>query len=317
VKVVPGQEVRADFVRPRRGTISGRVIAGGRAVPDQPVTMRKATDGDFAFPGFGGEEARTDDHGVFTFADVEAGAYDLSTHVPGSALERKVTVKLEPGDARSADLIFGGATISGKVVDKDHDSAAAGVNVTLVPVKETADSGATPQRRMSFAFVTADSGGGGGMSIDVGGGPTQQIRTDPDGHFELKWVEAGKYKLEASGGGYTRAEADPFDVADGQDKDDLVVKVSRGAVVQGTVVSGQTGEHLDSVPVRIEGGDSRQMTVTQNGSFKFEGLAAGSYTVTVLGSGFGGDFGSGSALASEKVDLDGGEVKTLDLKTKS
>ena len=74
---------------------------------------------------------------------------------------------------------------------------------------------------------------------------------------------------------------------------------------------------LDAVPVRIENADTRQMTVTQNGAFRFEGLEPGKYTVSVLGSGFGSEFGmGGGALASEDVELDAGEVRDMDLRTK-
>ncbi len=38
-----------------RGSVTGHVVAGGRPVPDQPVTMRKSPEpGAFSLPGFGG-----------------------------------------------------------------------------------------------------------------------------------------------------------------------------------------------------------------------------------------------------------------------
>lgn|GEM_PF-3348610 len=316
-KVVPGAEQPVDFVRPRRGTITGRVVAGGRPVPDLPVSLRAAPrPGAFSFPGMGGEEARTDDRGAFRFDEVEAGEYELSAHVPGSALDRTAAVKLDAGEARSADLVFGGSTLSGRVVDRGSDAGAPGVSLTVVPVEDAAASADAP--RMTMAFVIAGDGpGGGGMSMEIGGGPAQQVKSGADGAFELLYVDPGSYRIEASGGGYTGGDLGPFDVADGQDKDDLRIDVEKGAVVHGTVVSGQTGERLDAVPVRIESTDSRQMTVTENGKFRFEGLSPGKYTVSVLGSGFGSQFGEDSALASEDVELEIGQVRELDLKTKT
>ncbi len=173
------------------------------------------------------------------------------------------------------------------MLDKETNAGAAGVTLTVQSVKDDAGAGdgsGGGQPRMSIAFMAVNDTGGapGGMSVEIGNGPAHVIRSDEKGDFQLLWVQPGKYKIEASGGGYTHAQTDTFEVADGQNKDDLRVFVQRGAIVQGSVVSGQTGERLDSVPVRIEGTDSRQMTVTQNGSYRFDGLAAGSYTVTVL-----------------------------------
>jgi hypothetical protein len=318
-KVVPGQDTRADFVRPRRGTITGRVVAGGRPVPDVSVRLgNKPEPGAFAFPGFGGEEARTDDRGAFRFDDVEAGEYELTAHVAGSALERTVPVKLDAGGAASADLVFGGSTLSGRVVDKASGAGVPGATLTVLPVKDV-EPGQQPQQQMSITMVTIDDGGGpGGMSMEIGGGPAQLVRSGEDGKFELLYVEPGKYSLAANGGGYIRNEIGPIEVSDGQNKDDLRIDVARGAIVRGSVISDQTGQKLDAVPVRIEGGDTRQMTVTENGTFRFEGLEAGKYTVTVLGSGFSGEFGmGGSALASEDIELELGQVRDLDLHTKS
>jgi len=318
-KVVAGQDTRTDFVRPRRGSITGRVIAGGRPVADVAVRLaNKPEPGAFQFPGFGGEEARSDDRGAFRFDDVEAGEYELTAHVAGSALERTAPVKLDAGAAASADLVFGGSTLSGRVVDKASGAGVPGVTLTALPVKEVKDS-ESPPVQMSITMVTVDDGGGpGGMSMELGGGPAQLVRSGEDGKFELLYVEPGQYSLAASGGGYIRNEIGPIEVSDGQNKDDLRIDVARGAIVRGSVISDQTGQKLDAVPVRIEGSDSRQMTVTENGTFRFEGLEPGKYTVTVLGSGFGADFGmGGSALASEDIELELGQVRDLDLHTKS
>jgi protocatechuate 3,4-dioxygenase beta subunit len=319
-KVVAGGEARADFTRPRRGSVSGRVVAGGRPMPDVSVRLSsKPEPGAFSIPGFGGgDEAHTDDRGAFRFDDVEAGKYELSAHVPGAALERRVDVAVEPGGASSSDLVFGGSTLSGRVVDKASDAGVPGVTLTVVPVKES--DGDEPTAQFSFAMIAVDdSGGSGGMSMEIGGGSVSQVRSGEDGRFELLYLEPGTYRIEASGAGYIRAEIGPLDVAEGQNKDDLRLPVARGAVVHGRVLSDQSGQQLDSVPVRIEGGGNRQMTVTdKGGTYRFEGLEPGKYTVSVLGSGFGGEFGlGGSSLASEQVELELGQVRELDLRTKS
>lgn len=320
-KVVAGEETTVNLVRPQRGSVHGRVLAGGQPVPDARVTLRKRREGQdfgFAFAFGGGDEARTDDRGDYRFDDVEAGEYEVSATVPGAPLERSVDVNLAAGDSRSADLVFGGSTLRGKVVDRASGAGAAGVLITAIPVKDQSADQPLEQTSVSMVMIATDGGPGGGMTMEIGGGgPASQIRSAEDGSFELRWVEPGNYRLEASGGGYTDGALGPVEVADGEDEDDLRLEVERGAIVLGTVLSGETGERLDGVPVRLEGVDTRRMEVTSGGGrYRFEGLPAGEYTVDVLGSGLGGDFG-GTSLASEDLELELGETRQLDLTTKT
>lgn len=319
VKVEAGGETRVDLVRPQRGSLRGRVLAGGQPVPDTVVSLRQGGGRAAFLPRAfgGGEEARTDDRGEFRFDDVEAGTWELSASVTGAPIERTATVELGAGEARSADLLFGGVTLAGRVVDREDGGGAADVLVTAVPVESGGGAPAQQAFAVSMVMIGGPGGGGGGMTMELGGGPASQIRTDAEGRFELKWMEPGSYRLEASGGGYANGELGPVEVLDGQAQDDLRIEVDRGAVVHGAVVSGETGQRLDGVPVRLEGADTRMMEVTeQGGRFRFEGLAPGRYTVSALGSGMSGfgDLGD-AALASEDVELQVGEQRQLDLTT--
>jgi hypothetical protein len=148
------------------------------------------------------------------------------------------------------------------------------------------------------------------MSMTIGGGPASSVRTDSEGRFELLYVKPGTYRIEAGGEGYVRSSLDDVKVVDGENRDDLKLTVRRGAVVRGVVTDGKTGARLDSVPVRLTGPAAREMSVTEDGNFRFEGLDSGDYTVSVLGSGFGS-----SAIASESITLEVGEDRVLDLKT--
>jgi protocatechuate 3,4-dioxygenase beta subunit len=304
--VTPGAETRVDLVKPDQGVLHGVVTAGGRPASAVTVTLRAAA----SLP-FGGATAETDERGRFNFPDVEAGEYTLSARVPGAALEETADVELAAGESRSADLVFGGSTLSGRVVGEDTDVGVAGLTITAAPVREEAAGGGA--RPMSIEIVTATSSTGGpprGMSMTVGGGQVSTIRTDSEGRFELLYVKPGTYRIEAGGEGYVRSSLDDIEVRDGENKDDLRLSVRRGAIVRGVVTDGKTGARLDSVPVRLSGPGAREMTVTENGSYVFEGLDSGEYTISVLGSGFGSQ-----AIASESLALEVGEDRVLDLKT--
>ncbi|MHC5028197.1 MAG: carboxypeptidase regulatory-like domain-containing protein, partial [Planctomycetota bacterium] len=193
--VAEGIESRVDLVRPKRSVVRGRVSAGGQPAAD--VTVRLRTDSPFAF---GGEGTQTNAFGEYEFTDVEAGDYVVTSIVPGAALEEETTVKVDAGQTVNADLVFGGATLSGKVVDKTTGFGVPGVTLTAAPAREGSGGGGGGNE-MSFSFaVVEDRGGPGGpsgMSIDLGGGSVSNVKTDASGNFELKYLKPGKYTVEA------------------------------------------------------------------------------------------------------------------------
>lgn len=305
-KVEAGKDTRIDFQRPERARLNGKVLAGGVPAAGMEVHLRQA--GTPSFLGGGGRTATTDAHGLFSFEDVVAGKYDLAGLAPGAALEKTVPVELIAGQTRSADLIFGGSTLSGRVLEQGSDRPAANVNITVSPVVASEAN----QPRMAFEMVMVQAGGGGanGTSFTIGGGSADLVRTDAEGRFEVRYLEPGKYGIEAGGEGFIRTDPVQVELNDGQNKSDVVLHVTRGAVLTG-VVRDTSGLKLDKVPVRLESAGDQQMTVTSNGSYRFEGLLPGDYSVSVLGSGFMSD-----PIASEEIKLESGQQATLDLKTK-
>ena len=166
---------------------------------------------------------------------------------------------------------------------------------------------------MAMVTMIADGGGGSsGMSMELGGGDLSKVRSSPDGRFEVRWLKPGEYGIQTTGGGYARAEAGPFQVTEAEVVDDVVIEAVRGATVSGQIVSGETGELMDGVPVSLVGrsSGSREMSMAQGGSYRFEGLAEGEYDVMVLGSGF-----NSQPIALETISLGRGEDRRLDLTT--
>jgi len=308
-QVKPGEPTHVDLVRPRRGVVRGDVTAGGHPVPGVQVTLKP--DSGMPFDIGRGERAETDAHGAFRFEDVEAGKYTLSAKAPGAGLPEKASVALEAGQEGRANLAFSGVDVSGRVIDTAGGKGAPGVLIHLEPAKEET---AGLESAFQVEFVMAGAGGGprGGMSMTVGGGNSESARTDDEGRFTMHYVKPGRYTISVSGGGYMKSTTDTFDVSEGHDKDDVHVEVTRGGIVAGTVTSGATGDRLDKVPVRLEGEGGSQMTVTDDGEYKFDGLEPGDYTVEVLGSGF-----MSEPIASVKVSIGkAGDVRAADLVTK-
>ncbi len=313
VDVVAGTEASADFVRPRRGEIRGRITAAGEPATDVTVSLREAD----SFMPFGGREATTDRLGNYRFDDVEAGEYTVSALPAGAGLEERLDVDVRMGETRMADLTFGGSTLRGRVLDKDSGLGAAGVFLTVAEVKEDEGGGfAGGSFGGEFQIVTAvdiDDGGGGrgGMEMTLGGGPISRVKTDNQGWFELKYMSPGTFTVETSGGGFINGEAGPIDLGENERVDDIEIEVVRGAVINGVVVSGKSGEVLSHVPVRLSGNGTQEMTTTDDqGGFNFEGLSEGVYDVSVMGSGF-----FAAPIAEEAVELKAGQERRLSLIT--
>ena len=308
VEVLAHEQAWVELVRPPTATLVGQVVAGGQAVPGVNVSLKEAG----AFLPFGGMDAETDRFGRFEFSAVEPGSYELSAVAPGAALPEKATVELRGGQRSTADLVFSGATLEGKVVDAESGKGVGDVTVNVVPSRGS--SGGGPVTQMAFAFVAAGPGGGrSGMSMDLGGGSLSKVRTNADGEFRALWVKAGEYSLETQGGGYVEAQLGPVSVKESAGLiDGLVVKAVRGAVISGLVTSGDTGQPLEGAPVQLASvaGGSQDMTMTEGGRYRFEGLEAGEYSIAVMGSGFGG-----APVASQVVTVAEGEERSLDLTT--
>jgi len=309
VTVLAAEEVFVELIKPATATLVGRVLAAGRPVDGARVSLKEAD----SFMPFGGLSAEADELGYYRFDDVEPGSYEVSSIVTGAALPEKAEVDLVGGREETQDIVFDGATVAGRVVDADSGEGVAGVTVNVIPVR-SASAGPRQQNRMAFAFMSAGpGGGGGGMQMDIGGGSLSKVRSGPDGVFEVRFLDAGKYMFETQGGGYTKAEEGPVELKDERELDGVVIEAVRGAVLSGVVVDGDTGQPLDSAPVALSSmsGGPPEMSLTQGGRYLFEGLEAGDYTVSVQGSGFGGP-----PLATEVVTLAQGEERALDLTTR-
>lgn len=315
VDVVADEESWVEIIKPRHATLTGRVLAGGEPVPGARVKLEKAGGGFFSLGGGMSAEAGSD--GRFRFDEVAAGDYELSALVPGAAMRKSVDLQLESGREESADLVFDGETLRGKLVDATSGDGVAGALITVAPHRDSGAGGAPAFGSFQVVTSFSDGGGGGGMSMTLGGGSSSSVHTDADGSFEVRFLEPGTYKVESEGGGYAAGELGPVEIESGRRPDEVRIEVSRAARVFGTVIDGKTGQPMAGVPVSLGasgsggGGFGGNMVMTgDDGSYELSDLDAGSWVVSVLGSGF-----SGGPLASETVQLKPGEEQRVDLTT--
>ena len=140
--------------------------------------------------------------------------------------------------------------------------------------------------------------------VGEGGRPAGTI-TGEDGRFRFQNLEPGEYQLSASRNGYVRAQygqaapnmpGTPITVNPGQAVNDVVLRMTPGAVVTGRVVD-EDGEAMAGVRVRVlrwsyRGGVRQLFTVGSSttddlGDYRVAGLAPGRYLVGAAYARFG------------------------------
>jgi len=235
--------------------------------------------------------------------------------VPGAAHREQEDVTLEPGRTSVRDIAFGGVTLRGRVVDSESGDGVEGAKITATPVVPNGSPGFSDFGGVQIvtSFESSD-GGGGGFDMTLGGGSTSTVRTDAEGKFEVRFLDPGDWSLESEGGGYTSGSAGPIELGDDSVSEEVVIEVQRAATLFGRVTDGNTGLPLDGVPVAVGlvggGFGGREVTMTEGGEYRVDGLEPGEYEISVLGSGFGGE-----PLARETAFVKSGEEREVDLTT--
>lgn len=236
-----GFAVRQVVPQPISGTVTD---TGGTPVPDVAVTLTRPDSSTVALT--------TGPDGGYLFDDNPVG--------PGYAVAVSVPAGYAPGP--------GGTTITG-------------LEVAAAPI-----TGQDFQLRALAVVSGRVTGGGSGLGgvpvtlIPAGGGPTLGNVTAGDGSYAFAGVDPGDVTIAiVPPPGYTGPAARPATVgaADlgGQD-----FALSRPGGASGAVTD--SGEGVGGVAVTLDGpGGSRVATTDAQGSWLVDGLAAGTYAVTI------------------------------------
>ena len=167
---------------------------------------------------------------------------------------------------------------------------------------------------MSFSIGGAGPGNGSSrFQFNSSEGRSEStVRTDGKGNFEVRYVKPGEWTVRTGPSAYVSATSDAVSVTEGSTPREVVMKVDRGAVLEGKVFEGISGNVMTGMMVRLQGdvGRARMESTGEMGGYRFEGLDGGVYTLSVMGSGWGS-----GALAQEEVMLELGEIQNLDVAT--
>jgi uncharacterized protein (DUF2141 family) len=248
------------------GSISGRVYCdknlngsydAGEGIPGVTVTLA----------GTAGATTTTDSEGKYEFKQLKEGTYTVT--VPASADGCKLvttspaSVVLAAGeDKKDVDFRYIPGSIAGKVYcDKNKNGMY-------------------------------DAGEGiSGVTVTLGGDKSDTTTTGANGEYKFDGLKAGSYTVsvpaEADGCKLVTTNPTPVTLAAGEDKTGIDFRYVPGSIA-GKVYcdknlngSYDAGEGIPGVTVTLGGDKSDTTTTGANGEYKFDGLKAGSYTVSV------------------------------------
>lgn len=138
-----------------------------------------------------------------------------------------------------------------------------------------------PRHGALAGFLQTDGGAAvPGATVAVG---RRSVTTGPDGAFALEDLRPGVQPLRVDADGFGQPLGPPIVLAPGESREGEVVVVSSGASVVGTIhPAARTGSEAE-VALRRDGTFSSQdATVAEDGSFRFDGVGAGSYWASIV-----------------------------------
>ncbi|HXI03686.1 MAG TPA: carboxypeptidase regulatory-like domain-containing protein [Candidatus Saccharimonadales bacterium] len=201
-----------------------------------------------------------DEEGHFVLEDIEPGKITLTARAPGyrDAVMKDLDVPAGGEIEEIRLLLERGATIQGQVTD-DRSVPVAGARISR-------------QREEA-----------GGMRIAIGPGG-EGTYSDGDGYFSMDGLERGPMTLSVTHDGYEPAQVA---VDTTSDVEGLNVVLSRGGTISGTVLLADGGTPVAEASVTLAAAgapglmDRKSAISDPDGSFSFEGLAAGRYALTI------------------------------------
>jgi hypothetical protein len=311
-----------DGVRPKSGSIAGRVILANKGITGVTVTVTMSGD---ALSGKGlTMKVRTDDEGRFQISNLSAGSYYVWPFVPALVVaeatgihpDGKIVALAEGETVEDVDFhLSRGAAITGRV----SDSAGRPVideRVRLIPIGDDV-------RRLASSIYPGIT----------------DIRTDDRGVYRVFGLPGGKYKV-AIGDQFAafnsvrgrrfypqtfhpdvpdESKAEVIEVPDGGEATNVDITVARsltGFSASGHFIDGENGRPVANIKYgmtiivgsRPSGFMSGNGVSTTDGGFRVDNLPPGRYSVTILPSGGSGYYGETAAF--DIIDSDVSDLET-------
>lgn len=262
------------LVAPSRRTLRGRILDGGRSVPRATVSI---------FPPDGFRvQVLADENGTFQIDGVPEGPCQVSVAVEG-AFETHLYLSPPEDASQPFDIELPDAAIAGRVPDARTGEGAPGVRIGVLGPLENLPAG-YPNRFLG-------SGHGQVSILNRDGGPPAfgwiGPTTRADGSFLAPHLPPGRYRVSAYpyGVNYVGDESQWAEVEaragfSPTDPDAPVFRLQPGCRVRGIVVN-ERSEPLQATVSILGPNAPHQAQAQRDGRFEAQGVAPGTYDVTV------------------------------------
>ncbi len=277
-----------DFVLKPMAAVTGRVLSPkGAPEGDARVEFRTKHRPRFARAG-DTSKPETGEFSVF----VEPGRYlATATHLPfaGSEAVEVIVTEGEP----VPDLVLTlrpGSIVKGIVLETSSRAPDAGAPLAIVdPDAET-----------------------GPRFFDLYEFGVNEVESGADGSFVLEGVPPGSVEIRAKHAQYCEGTSGPLEIAEGGTVEGVVVALSAGGAIRGTVYDDQSRPSADHQVLLIKGVSPLKETWSrEGGSYELRGITPGDYLIARSPSKTASN--AGSSIETVPVTVRENEVLVLDL----
>ncbi len=290
-----------EIVLRRGGAVEGIVMDGTERKPVESFTVGSGaqialrSDIPAGTNPFSGGHLFEDPQGRFRLEPLEPGKTRLHVSAPGYVPARTDELEIVEGETLRGVIVTlePGGTVRGSVLDPSGQGVPGALVFWAADATAERPSGPAVERRGGARTPSASDLPPGlrQYAAALGLFGTGSVPSGPDGRFELAGVEPGRVLVYASHREFATAASSPVVVEAGRPVEGVVIELSQGGSLEGTV-SDRFGRQVEGVIVvatapgtmdeRKNGADGvvYQGLSNAEGRYKIERMAGGAYFLT-------------------------------------
>ncbi|MBL8730556.1 MAG: carboxypeptidase regulatory-like domain-containing protein [Planctomycetes bacterium] len=312
VEVEDGATVPLQLVKAATAGLRGVVRENGLPLAGARITFLKGAESngaggdlaemmaDFGGRGGSGRSTRSGDDGSYQLRELPEGSHRLRITASGRSMPALVAVQLL-GTDNVFDVDLDVSTVRGVVRGADGQPLA-GATVRVVPVRAAVEGAPDPMGLVEDMVP-------GGLEMLGGGTGGKSAKSDANGRYELRGVQAGtSLQVRATAKGHAPAQSAAFEVEAGGARDGVDLQLRQAGRIKVTMATKTPFVFATASPLDAAGNVDKDakpvVQMLRNGAGTLDGLRAGRWRVTLRTP-------NGEAEPPRDVDVVAGETATI------